>query len=139
MNKRYCNRCGFGNPWELVKPKVCKCGNNMDAAFATVVAAPVQAPAPTYTQPAPTVYARPNRPVRRPADETFEGEESDYLDRDQAHYEAQQLAASIRGQIKVTLDEKPKSIRFGDLENIQRAMKESAADAAPKAKRSRRK
>jgi hypothetical protein len=116
----------------------------MNAAFSSVVPTPVQAPAPTQVSAAPTYAPRgPYRNQQRPAytptqdyeDYQEGGEGSEYTDRVAAEQLAKELAASVRGQISVNLDAKPKSIRFEDLPVAQQF---KANPKGTKTKRSRK-
>lgn len=156
MNKRFCSNCGHSNPWELIKPKICaKCDCDMNAAFAAATSAPVQPPAPAYA-PRTGQSVRASRVIRNhrgedithlrvqaasqaPNQEHEYDEEGGYFDPEEADYQTQQLIASVKGQIKVNLEEAPKSVRFGDLDNVKQFIADASAAATPKAKRSRRK
>ena len=155
MNARYCANvsCGKKNEYTAVKPKFCGgCGKPFDQAFSSAVpSTPVPAPV-SEPVPAPTrVYrdargndishrfTQPTGRRRHGQVEEAEPEENDFYDENQMHDEAQQLAAGIRGSIRINIDEdEPRTVRLLDLPNIQQAMT-NARGAVTKGKRRSRK
>ncbi len=153
MPIKYCphNQCGakFDSPYE--KPaKFCpSCGKSLSSAFATVVvpaARPTEAPA--YQEPLPAaptrtfrdrhgndISAQYQRPTTSRPSNGHDAE--DYYDRGAMQAEAAELAASIRGGFGA-VGERPRPVRFGDLDNVKQALADAQAAQAPKKKRSRK-
>lgn len=145
MNTRYCPSCGKGTPYEVSKPRFCgNCGTDMNGAFGAS-SKPATSVSQPYTPPVAEVEprrkiirdARGNdithrfeQPVSRrsvvPVDP--EGEESEHYDPDEAHAQAQELAASLDpsgfsfGTDKVVT-------RLGDLDNVKKAIADMQAAA----------
>lgn len=162
MNTRYCANvsCGKKNEYTAVKPTFCSaCGKPFSQAFATVSTpvAPIAGVERIYDaqgnditdryQPNKKVVTAQPRPGRRRHGQAAEIEEpgqeaTDIYDENEMLAEADQLAASIRGSIHIGFEdnEKPNTIRLGDLPNIvQAATAASDASASPKNKRRARK
>lgn len=150
MNTRYCanSGCGKATAYTAIKPTHCPhCDKPFAAAFASVTPQPTpSAHTPTYTPAAPAHvfrdakgndishrYAHPAS-TRQQVSET----DDDYYDRDAAAWEAQQLAASIKGSIKIgaNIDSDNAPVRLGDLPNIQKAVAD-AGQAGSKGGRKR--
>src|SRR5258708_2423401 len=144
MTTRYCAAAGCGkpNPYTAVKPKFCSsCGAPFDAAFSTAAHLPfapsVTTPPPSSvvhypTIPPPRVYRNAKAEdisllyQERPTNQRGQAvtDSDDFYDREAAADEAQRLANTIRGSIRIgaDIDEESKPVRLGSLANIQKAV-----------------